>query len=520
MMRGRSDALISSSSYITGLAILATAAGVVLAALAVQRLKSPLAFPMALLALDQFAWNGATVGLLLSGDDAWRWVGAAAGSLFPPFAFHFALVFIGKRRALARVLVGVYAVFIAQAVGVTIEGVLSGGSIATLGRWASLLLVTLLPLTAFGFALIIRHLRSVHAPLERLRTWLLLLALSILVIFILTDLLHDIGLDVPPLSHVGSFAFNSILGVLAFRFGLLQRNNVRTALMGLLVTLGGAAVALCSFMLLRGNLALLALAGGSMTLLIVVVTRRYTAAVAAQRAGLARVANMGRFSAQMAHDLKNPIAAARGAIQFLEEEARQGRPLEAHLQFLGLIREQLERMTTTVDRYQRLAKVQPAREEVDVAALLSRMSSLQRLASGPGLEVVKDLPADLPKLSADPDLLGTALDNLVKNALEALKDGRGTVTIRARVEESSRGDVMRLSVADSGVGMDARAREQAFEPFFTTKAAGTGIGLPWVQEVARAHGGQVRLQSSEGSGTVVELVLPLKPQDEGESDGD
>lgn len=500
--------------------MLATTAGVVLAALAAQRLKSPLAFPMTLLALDQFAWNGATVGLHLTGYEAWRWVGAAAGSLFPPFAFHFALVFIGRRRAMTRLLMVVYAVFIAQAVGVTIAGVLSGASTRSLGVFAVLLLATLLPLTAFGFALIVRHLRSAPTPLERLRTWLLLLALAILVSFICTDLLHDAGLEVPPLSHVGSFAFNSILGVLAFRFGLLQRNTVRTALMGLLVALGGGAVALCAFMLLRGNLALLALAGGSMTLLVVVVTRRYTAAVAAQREGLARAANLGRFSAQMAHDLKNPIAAARGAVQFLEEEARQGRPLDAHLHFLGLVREQLERMTTTVDRYQRLAKVEPAREEVDVAALLGRMSSLQQAAGGPALTLVKDVPADLPTLSADPDLLGTALDNLVKNALEALVDGKGTITICARVEESSGGDLMRLSVADSGVGMDARAREQAFEPFFTTKAAGTGIGLPWVREVARVHGGQVRLQSAEGSGTVVELLLPLKPHDEGESDGD
>ncbi len=503
--------MVSSAAY-TGLAILATAAGVVLAALAVLRTKSPLALPLALLALNQFAWNGATVGLHLTGDDAWRWVGATAAPLFLPFALHFTLVFVGRRRALNRWLLTAYAVFGAQALGVGISAVAQGARATRgLSAWAGVLACTIVPLGLFGFHLVLRHLDSVSAPVERLRTWLLLLAFAVVAVFATTDLLYDVGLPVPPLSHVGSFAFNTVLGVMAFRLGLLaDGSTVRAALLALLVGLGGAAVALFAFMLLQGNLALLALAFGSATLVVVVVTRRVTAAVTRQREGLSRAANLGRFSAQMAHDLKNPIAAAHGAVQFLEEEARQGRSLNEQAQFLTLLREQLERMTTVVDRYQRLAKVQPALEDVDVAELVKKVLALQAFAGGPGLELRTDVPSGLPRLPADPDLLGTALENLVKNALDALPQGKGVVTVGARVDESHAGDVLRLSVADTGSGMDARAREQAFEPFFTTKAAGTGLGLPWVQEVARAHGGTARLQSREGSGTVVELVLPLK----------
>jgi signal transduction histidine kinase len=116
----------------------------------------------------------------------------------------------------------------------------------------------------------------------------------------------------------------------------------------------------------------------------------------------------------------------------------------------------------------------------------------------------------LPKVEADADLLGTALDNLVKNAHEALVNGQGVLSVTASVDELPDGDAVRLTVSDTGTGMDARAREQAFEPFFTTKATGTGIGLPWVKQVVEAHGGEVRLASAEGKGTQVTMVLPLR----------
>ena len=502
--------MTSSAAYI-GLAMLATAAGVILAALALTRLKSPFSLPVALLALDQFAWNAATVGLRLTGDDTWRWIGAAAAPLFLPFSLHFTLVFVGRRRALRRLLYASYAVFGAQAAGAAATSLFPGLRAHGLGAWSGLLALTIVPIAALGFGLVVRHLRSADTPLERVRSVFFLVALGVVTVFASTDLLRDMGYSsVPPLSHVGSFAFNSVLGVLAFRLGLLDEGDtVRSALLAALVGLGGAAVVLLSFVLLQGNLALVAVAAGSVTLFVVVVTRRVTAIITAQRANMQRAANLGRFSAQMAHDLKNPIAAARGAIQFLEEEARQGRSLNAQVSFLGLVRDQLERMTATVDRYQRLAKVEPALAEVDVATLVARVLALEKFAAGPGLTLQSSVPPGLPRLFADADLLGTALENLVKNAVEALPQGKGTITVRAEVAESSTGETLVLAVADTGLGMNARTRERAFEPFFTTRADGTGIGLPWVNEVARAHGGSVRLQSREGSGTVVEVVLPL-----------
>lgn len=494
------------------LAVLAAAGAVLVAAVAATRSKSPLAGPLALLSLDQFTWNAATVGLLLSGDERWRWLGAVAAPLFPAMVLHFVLAFVGRRRALKRWLVAAYVVFSAEAVGVAVSALRSGGVVTTgVGFWSGVLALTVIPLGVGGFWLVGRHLRAAPTPLERLRTRLLLAALLVLTASLMGDLMHDMGFAVPALSQTGSFLFTGAMALLAFRMGLMpERGGVRAGLFALLVGLLGAAVALLAFVVWQGNLALLALALGSLTLAGAVVARRVTLAVAAQREGLSRFANVGRFSAQMAHDLKNPLAAARGALDFLEEERRQGRSLDAHAAFLSLVGEQLARMTRTIERYRRLAAVEPDRAPLSLHGLVQRVLALQAFAGGPGFEVVVEVSDALPRVEADEDLLGTAIDNLVKNAHEALPDGRGTIRVSAQVDELPSGEAVTLSVTDSGAGMDARARDQAFEPFFTTKATGTGLGLPWVKQVVEAHGGVVRLTSEEGKGTTVALTLPVR----------
>lgn len=490
------------------LAVLAATGAVLVAAVAAMRSRSPLAGPLALLSLDQFTWNAATVGLLLSGDEAWRWLGAAAAPLFPAMVLHFVLVFVGRRRALKRWLWLAYAVFTVEAVGVAVSALwVHGAPTKGISLWAFVLAVTVLPLGIGGFGLVVRHLRAAPTPLERLRSWLLLSALVVLTASVMSDLLHDMGLGVPALSQTGSFLFTGAMALLAFRMGLIpEKGGVRAGLFSLLIGLLGAAVALLAFVVWQGNLALLALALGSLTLVGTVVAQQVTLTVAAQRAGLSRFANVGRFSAQMAHDLKNPLAAARGALDFLEEERRQGRSLDAHAQFLTLVAEQLARMTRTIERYQRLASVEPSYAPLALDELVRKVLALQAFAG----EVQVDVPSTLPKLEADEDLLGTALDNLVKNAHEALPEGKGLLRVHAVADELPSGDAVTLRVTDSGAGMDARAREQAFEPFFTTKATGSGLGLPWVKQVVEAHGGVVRLTSEEGKGTTVALTLPVR----------
>ena len=100
-----------------------------------------------------------------------------------------------------------------------------------------------------------------------------------------------------------------------------------------------------------------------------------------------------------------------------------------------------------------------------------------------------------------------ALENLVRNALEAMPDG-GTLVVRTERAASTDATGVVISVEDAGAGMDARTRERAFDDFYTTKATGSGLGLAFVRRVAEAHGGEVSLTSRVGVGTVVRMRLP------------
>ena len=137
------------------------------------------------------------------------------------------------------------------------------------------------------------------------------------------------------------------------------------------------------------------------------------------------------------------------------------------------------------------------------------MLSLQTFASAASVQVVQALEPNVPTIAADPQMLSSAIENLVKNAFDAMADG-GQLTVSTSVDE----DAVHLAIKDTGQGMGARTREQAFTVFFTTKATGSGLGLAFVQQIARAHGGEVMLTSREGQGTMVELILPRGHDDE------
>ena len=123
--------------------------------------------------------------------------------------------------------------------------------------------------------------------------------------------------------------------------------------------------------------------------------------------------------------------------------------------------------------------------------------------AGARIELRLDLGPDLPVVEADRDLLARAIENLLRNAIEAMPGG-GTVTV-----STARAAVgVRVEVRDSGPGMDAVTRERALEGFFTTKASGSGMGLAFASRVARAHGGTLSVSSRPGQGTAVEIGLP------------
>ena len=114
------------------------------------------------------------------------------------------------------------------------------------------------------------------------------------------------------------------------------------------------------------------------------------------------------------------------------------------------------------------------------------------------------MPASLPPVVVDRVLLARALTNMIENALHAMP-GRGTLTIKAEATPTT----IRLSVADTGTGMDPEALRRIFEPYFSTKATGTGLGLTIAKRNVELNGGTIDVRSAPGQGTTVVIELPI-----------
>ncbi len=487
----------------TWMYLLGATSTVVVVSLALSRSANPIfRVPLALLAVDQFVLNGASIARTLTQDLTYSWVGAMVTPFFPVLLLHVALAFTGRLRVLRRVLVVTYAVFAAEAVLVVVDW-LSPWVELGLSMHAIIGAVSSTPLLMLAAWLFWSHLREVVGESERQRTWLFIIALLVGAPLLLTDLFNDMGYPVPPLATAGSTVINSLLIVLTF--GGTRASKRHQVGQALLFALFVIIVYLALFEALRDRQGILVLAISGFTLGLGAVTRLVWQVLARRREGLERFATLGRFSAQMAHDLKNPLAAARGAAELLEGELRALQK-EDLTHFSALLVQQLDRLTKIIDRYQRLSRMELERQSMDVNELVTKVLSLQSFAGASSVTVTTSFAPNLPAISLDPELISSVVENLVKNAFEAMPKG-GSITISTARE----GEHLSLSVTDTGEGMGPRTREQAFELFYTTKASGSGLGLAFVKQIARAHGGDVRLESREGHGTRVELRLPLTP---------
>jgi signal transduction histidine kinase len=390
-------------TYYALMSAVAAAAGLVLAALAVTRaVKSPLSRPLAILAANQFAWNTATVFYDYTQDNSWRWLSAVVAPLFTPAAWWFVLIFIGRVRALRGATALIWAVYGLQTVAALVLLVIGRTGEAELGALSLVHLACDLPLLVVAVRLISEHARQASQQAERERAWTLIFALVVFVAFVSTDMLHDAGLFPYALAAPGSFFFNGMLFVLTFRMGLYADAD-RAA--------GAATTALAVLMVLVGYLGVLAFARDSQALTLVDMAAVTLAMFAfgrfaitswtSERAGLERMALMGRFSAQMAHDLKNPLAAAHGAAQFLEEEVRQGRGIAQQQEFMTLLIAQLDRLGRLIDRYQKLGKLELARQPLEANALVQRVTALQSYGAHE-VKVITELWPQPIAFSGDP----------------------------------------------------------------------------------------------------------------------
>jgi CheY-like chemotaxis protein/two-component sensor histidine kinase len=217
----------------------------------------------------------------------------------------------------------------------------------------------------------------------------------------------------------------------------------------------------------------------------------------------------------VAHDFNNLLTPIVGALDLLH---RRGVGGESDQRLIAGAAQSADRAKTLVQRLLAFARRQPLQPTaVDIAKLVSDMADIIASTSGPQIRVSIEAAEDLPFARADQNQLEMALLNLSVNARDAMPAG-GTLRISATKGEVlagagsdlAPGRYVKLSVADTGSGMDEATLARAAEPFFSTKGIGkgTGLGLSMVHGLASQLGGALKIQSQQGVGTNVELWLP------------
>jgi PAS domain S-box-containing protein len=228
-----------------------------------------------------------------------------------------------------------------------------------------------------------------------------------------------------------------------------------------------------------------------------------------------KVEALGQLTGGVAHDFNNLLTPIVGSLDLL---TRKQLGNERERQLIAGALQSAERARTLVQRLLAFARRQPLQPTaIDIRALMGGMAELVASTTGPQVQVVVEAPADLPFAHADYNQVEMALLNLSVNARDAMPEG-GTLRISAtpRAIESAQDDLRAgtyvvISVADTGLGMDAETMARAIEPFFSTKGIGkgTGLGLSMVHGLAQQLGGGIRIFSRPMLGTNVELWLPV-----------
>lgn len=252
----------------------------------------------------------------------------------------------------------------------------------------------------------------------------------------------------------------------------------------------------------RRSLAVSSLAGFAILLLSVLAAWAFDRSRRAElrQAELEHLAQIGRLSAVLAHEIRNPLGTIKGFAQLLGEQVPPA--LSAFVDPILTQTARLEQLVKDLLLYGR--PPQPAPADVPVEEILAHLRNHAAHLDAPGLEFGFESSIS-GSIHTDRDILDQALLNLLRNAAEAVREQPSPAVT---VSISSTTQCVRIAVSDNGPGFTPEARAALFQPFFTTKAFGTGLGLSTTRNLIRSLGGSLEVSSQPGSGASVEILLP------------
>jgi two-component system, NtrC family, sensor histidine kinase PilS len=234
-----------------------------------------------------------------------------------------------------------------------------------------------------------------------------------------------------------------------------------------------------------------------------------------------QLAAVGRLSAAIAHEIRNPLASVSGSIQLLRADLALD---ESNQRLMDIIAHEIARLNTIITDFLAYARPRPLQyDEVDIHKLIGGTLHLlcKGLPEGSAVTVRTEFVSMVPPIAIDPQGLRQVIWNLCLNAVEAMHY-QGTLTVRTNLQsqlnQPYRGNTQLLTAApeliidvlDTGPGMPLEVKEKIFEPFYSTKDGGTGLGLATVDRIIYNHKGKIEVDSQLGHGTTMRIHLPIQ----------
>ena len=217
-----------------------------------------------------------------------------------------------------------------------------------------------------------------------------------------------------------------------------------------------------------------------------------------------KLSAIGELAAGLAHEIKNPLAGIKGAIEIIRDSLA---PQHAHSQILGEVLSEVSRIDRSVINLLSYSKPRkPDFLKVDLVKLIENVISfLKKVADSKNICLHLAVPSEVPHLTGDENELKQLFMNMILNSLEAIQE-KGNVWVNVKCPFDSR---VSIEVADDGPGIPSEQLGKIFMPFFTSKKHGTGLGLATCKRIVTNHGGFIQVQSEPAKGTRFTIDLAL-----------
>jgi len=225
-----------------------------------------------------------------------------------------------------------------------------------------------------------------------------------------------------------------------------------------------------------------------------------------------RLSALGQLSAGLAHEIRNPLGAIKGAVEILQDDYRAGHP---KAEFYAILLKEVERLNEVLTNFLNFARpVTPHFAPVDVREVLTGLEGLiAGQARAHRVQIFTAFHVGPSRVMADATLLKQAFLNIMLNAVEAMPEG-GDLAISTRLTPGGTGgdrpEYAEVVFDDTGPGIREEDLGRIFDPFFTTKQDGTGLGLAITHRIIENHHGAIRVMSQRGKGTTFVVTLPLE----------